>query len=187
MTSLADIMTLELVTLEPEMTLRQAIEILSDAGVSGAPVVVGERLVGVASASDILYFQSSSPGIPSYRSDQKDWGEWGPAQLWDEETGDPPSAFFREMWSGSEADLVERMGDPEGPEWDVLSEHVVAEVMTRSVLTLPPDAPLEEAARLMESRGIHRLIVSQDDRPVGLVSSMDFVRAVARGTLKPAS
>lgn len=186
MLTLRDLMSHDPLTLDPEQTLREAIEELSAAGVSGAPVVsTGDRLVGVVSASDILDFQSSTPGVPSYREDHQDWGEWGPADAGEEDMSEPPSAYFREMWADSGADLVERIAGPEGPEWDMLSEHVVGEVMTQKILSMPPDADVAEAARLMVGRGIHRLIVAKDEALVGIVSSMDFVRAVAEEKLRP--
>jgi CBS domain-containing protein len=181
---LRDLMTHELLTLDPDMTLRDAVEQLSAAGVSGAPVVASGRLVGVFSASDVIDFQASSPGVPSHRSDRQETGQWGPADIEDEDLSEPASAWFRDMWEGSEADVLERMSDPEGPEWDVLSEHTVGELMTRQVVALPPDAAIADAARLMMGRGIHRLLVAEEDRLMGLVSATDFLRAVAEEKLQ---
>lgn len=183
MITLRHLMTPEVHTLDPNMTLREAVELLADWGVSGAPVVSGGRLVGVVSGTDILEFESSSPGVPTWRGDQQEWGEWGPPQDVEDEATDPPSAYFRDMWADSEAGVSERMGAPDTPEWDFLSEHVVGEVMTRRVLSLPPDAGIAEAARTMVDTGVHRLLVVEDDRLVGIVSTMDFVRAVAEGKL----
>lgn len=183
MLTLADLMTTDLVTVDPDMTLREAVDTLAHARVSGAPVLAGDRLVGVVSATDILEFESTNPGVPSQRSEQQEWGEWGPADRWLEDLSEPPSAYFRELWSDSSASVVERMADPEAPEWDFLAEHVVAEVMTSRVLALPSGTELAEAARIMAKRSIHRLLVTEDDILVGVVSSMDFVRAVADGRL----
>jgi CBS domain-containing protein len=187
MLTLADLMTPDPLTLDPDQTLREAIEQLSAAGVSGAPVITGDRLVGVVSASDILDFQSANPGIPSYREDRQEWGEWGPADLAEKDMSDPPAAYFREMWADSSADLVARMAEPGGPEWDALSEHVVGEVMTRKILSLPPATDAAEAARLMVERGIHRLIIAEDLVLMGIVSAMDFVRAVGDERLRPST
>lgn len=183
MLTLRDLMTPEVMTLDPEMTLREAVERLVSEGISGAPVVVGGRLVGVVSGTDILEFESTNPGVPSFRSGQQEWGELGAPILWEEDVSDPPAAWFREMWGESGADVAERMADPETPEWDFLAEHVVGEVMTRRVVALGPDSPVSEAARVMVGSGIHRLLVTDDDTLVGIVSAMDFVRAVAEGKL----
>jgi CBS domain-containing protein len=58
----------------------------------------------------------------------------------------------------------------------------VHEVMTPEPVTLPLDAPLTEAARLMRDKGISGVLVIQDGRLCGLVTDRDIVvRAVAEG------
>ncbi|MFB6091683.1 MAG: cyclic nucleotide-binding/CBS domain-containing protein [Haloquadratum sp.] len=52
-------------------------------------------------------------------------------------------------------------------------ETTVADVMTESVETVPPDLRLTEAAAMMETFGISHLPVVDDD-PVGMVSSTDI-------------
>ena len=47
-------MTHEVDTLSPEMTLKDMDRVLLDAGISGAPVVDGGRLVGIASRADVI-------------------------------------------------------------------------------------------------------------------------------------
>ncbi|MGB5525303.1 MAG: CBS domain-containing protein, partial [Gemmatimonadota bacterium] len=56
----------------------------------------------------------------------------------------------------------------------------VGSVMTAAVVSLPPEAPVQEAARIMVPAGVHRiLVVDAAGELVGLVSSSDIVRAVA--------
>lgn len=58
----------------------------------------------------------------------------------------------------------------------------VHEVMTPEPVTLPLDAPLTEAARLMRDKGIGGVLVTQDGRLCGLLTDRDIVvRAVAEG------
>ena len=56
MLKLKDIMTRDVVSAAPDMTIRDAMELLSERHVSGAPVVDGGKVVGVFSASDLLAF-----------------------------------------------------------------------------------------------------------------------------------
>ena len=56
-----DIMTSAVVKLSPESTIREAMETLSTNHLTGAPVIAGERVVGLISMSDILGFLISSP------------------------------------------------------------------------------------------------------------------------------
>jgi CBS domain-containing protein len=56
MLKLKDIMTRDVVSTAPDMTLRDAMELLSERHVSGAPVVDGGKVVGIFSATDLLAF-----------------------------------------------------------------------------------------------------------------------------------
>jgi CBS domain-containing protein len=58
----------------------------------------------------------------------------------------------------------------------------VREVMTPEPVTLPLDAPLTEAARLMRDQEIGGVLVTQDGMLCGLLTDRDIVvRAVAEG------
>jgi Predicted transcriptional regulator, contains C-terminal CBS domains len=56
MLKLRDIMTRDVVSAAPDLTIREAMELLSERHVSGAPVVDGGKVVGVFSATDLLAF-----------------------------------------------------------------------------------------------------------------------------------
>jgi len=78
----------------------------------------------------------------------------------------------------------------EGPARDrLLDELTAGQVMTRAVVTIGPMFGVEEAARLMATRKISALPVTEGDRLVGIVTETDvlqlFVRAM--GVLEPSS
>jgi acetoin utilization protein AcuB len=78
----------------------------------------------------------------------------------------------------------------EGRERDRLLEELTAEqIMARTVVTIGPMCGVEEAARLMATRKISALPVTEGDRLVGIVTETDvlqlFVRAL--GVLEPSS
>ncbi len=56
---------------------------------------------------------------------------------------------------------------------------VVNDVMLSFVLAVPPDKPVREAVRLMVADEIHRLLVVEDGRLVGILSSMDVMKMLA--------
>lgn len=58
----------------------------------------------------------------------------------------------------------------------------VAEVMTTTVISIRPDAPLEAAAALLDGHKVRRLPVMDDGRLVGIVSRGDLVKALATAT-----
>jgi CBS domain-containing protein len=55
------------------------------------------------------------------------------------------------------------------------------DVMTREVITVEPDAPLQQSASLLEQHGIKRVPVVKDGRLVGIVSRANLVQALASG------
>jgi CBS domain-containing protein len=178
MVTLREIMTRDVATVPPEASVRDAIELLAGRHISGAPVVVGERVVGVVSTTDLLGFAAALPGVPADHTDQLELGDSEPAMEW-EDGADPPSAYFSELWSDAGAELEERFQETASAEWDPLVEHTVAEVMTRHVCSLPPGATVVAAAEYMARAGVHRVLVMDGARLVGIVSTHDIVRAVA--------
>lgn len=66
MLRLKDIMTTQVATLTPDMTLHDAVTVLADSHVGGAPVIRGDKVVGLFSASDLLtYLTDLQAGPPS--------------------------------------------------------------------------------------------------------------------------
>jgi CBS domain-containing protein len=177
-------MTTEILTVTPETSVREALELLGLRHVSGAPVVSNGKLVGVVSATDLMTFASALPGVPTEREQGEGGGDvWPepPVEHDVEEENEPSALFFSELWDDSGAEVPERVAAVEGPEWNMLEEHDVSEVMTRPPLaSLAPEARAELAADLMKQRGIHRVLVVTDDaRLVGIVSAMDIAKAAA--------
>ena len=74
--------------------------------------------------------------------------------------------------------LAGRSNPPAGPAR--CRERKVADVMTTNPVTVCEDTPLDEAARLMESRAIKRLPVLRNGELVGVVSRADLLRALVR-------
>ncbi|MBW2686698.1 MAG: CBS domain-containing protein, partial [Deltaproteobacteria bacterium] len=60
----------------------------------------------------------------------------------------------------------------------------VEEIMKSPALQVLPDADLTEAARLMLKEHVHRIFVTSGDKPVGVVSTRDLMRAVREKRLK---
>src|ERR671933_3097671 len=58
---------------------------------------------------------------------------------------------------------------------------VVANHMTRNVLTVEPGLPLVDAARRMNERAVGAVIVVDGGRLVGILTERDMLHAVAQG------
>lgn len=178
-----DVMTTDVATVTPETTLREAMELLATRHVSGAPVVQGRALVGVVTALDLMAFAAAMPGVPIERGEPSlaDVVAEEPGVDAEVEAGDEPAgAFFSELWDDAGVDAATRMDSLASPEWNALEDHDVSEVMTRPPLvTVAPDASLETAADLMKQHAIHRALVTDGTRLIGIVSAIDVAVAVA--------
>ncbi|HUE97195.1 MAG TPA: CBS domain-containing protein [Longimicrobiaceae bacterium] len=183
--TLGDIMTTELVTIEADETLRNAVDLLAARRISGAPVTRQGQVVGVISATDILAFSASSSRVPGEQPESSNWGVWEDPAEW-EEGEEPPPVYFLELWDDVGAFVDVRMEQSSRPEWDELAEHTVAGAMTPRVYSLSRETTIEAAAAYMAGRRIHRVLVSDGENLVGLVSSTDILRAVGERAEKPA-
>jgi len=77
----------------------------------------------------------------------------------------------------SQSDIVN--AKLEHPDTEVWRNITVAEVMTRSVLTVKPSDTLPAAAKAMVENHIHRIVIIADEdpcTPVGVLSMGDLVR-----------
>jgi CBS domain-containing protein len=141
-----DIMTRDVITVPPELSLSELCRVLSRACISAAPVVDQRgRLLGVVSRNDVLRALSvgrGAPGLPS------------------------SSLHFLGL-----ADTMS--GLAEDSEEEAFGQ--VVDLMTSAVETVAPQTSLRDAARLMSGKRVHRLIVVDADRVVGTVTSLDLL------------
>jgi len=84
--------------------------------------------------------------------------------------------------------IVTKNGDGVGiiTERDILSKIVVkskdpkkvqaSDVMTQPLITVKPDSSIDDAARLMRDNNIRRLVVSDKNKIIGVISEFDIVR-----------
>jgi acetoin utilization protein AcuB len=69
----------------------------------------------------------------------------------------------------------------------LLAKLTVAEIMTKNVVTVTHDTPLEEAARIMADKRIGALPVMQDRKLVGIITETDIFKGFVEllGTREP--
>lgn len=185
--TLRDVMTSKVIVVSPDMTMRDVAAVFSEAHISGAPVVSGGRVVGVVSASDLLDF-AAAPPISADAADA-DAGPGGdvdaladasPAEGDWPGSAEPPAEFFLRYWADRGLDVYERLVECEsGREDRWIDGFPVADVMSRRLHALPPETPLSEGADYMLAHEIHRILVMEGDRLVGMVTTADMVRAMA--------
>ena len=188
MLRLRDIMTTDLITLDPNLTVREAMDVCVSKRISGAPVVAGDEVIGVISATDLLQLAAALPGVPTEREvgadsveDVRDDVETANADSGDD---DPTALYFTDLWEDAGATVVERMAVPATAEWNSLEEHTVSEAMTLApVHALTPDTFVTIAADYMRHAKIHRVLVMTGRKLLGVVTTTDITNAVADGKL----
>ncbi len=85
--------------------------------------------------------------------------------------------------SRSDILAAEEEAEEETTRQALLRDTPVQDLMTAPALTIAPDASVRDAARQMLAAGVHRLVVTDRDRVVGVISTTDIVSAVAAGRL----
>ena len=186
MLRLRDIMTTDVLTVSPTTTLREAAELLSTRHIGGAPVVDGSQLVGVVSAGDILAFAAAATDVAPERDARDEPADWDDVEGWTVWDGaeDPPARFFTDRSDQPDRDVVQEFDEGAAPSnGDALDRHTVAEVMTRRVVAMPPTADGVEAAARLRAADVHRVLVVEGDRLLGIVTTSDITRAVAERRL----
>jgi CBS domain-containing protein len=84
---------------------------------------------------------------------------------------EPGEAVFGATDEEGDEEIVDY--EPDG------SELCAADVMSPDIASVPSTTPLREVARRMVEGEVHRLLVVDDGRLVGLVSTLDILRAIA--------
>src|SRR4051812_32611459 len=145
MVTVRDIMTANPITIGPQATLRDAVELLAAHGISGLPVVDGRELVGTLSALDLIDFEAAQRSVPSVREPPEPIEDWGPT-IEENEPG-----VLLDHWEDAGVDVVERMHCSDSPEWDFLAEHRVEEAMGTEPRTFAPGDPVQLVADFMKA------------------------------------
>jgi CBS domain-containing protein len=147
----ADLMNPQVLAVRDDMTVRALAAFLVDHEVSGAPVENGDgRLVGVVSVVEIAEAVVE-------RGDLAAPGAEG-------------------------ANGAETAETPENDDEDDLSllpltddELLVRDIMTPAVHSVTEDATVSEIASRMLDSHVHRLLVTSESRPVGIITTSDLL------------
>lgn len=83
--------------------------------------------------------------------------------------------------AGTEGKLGQRGPNFGERDADQLEENRVSDVMTGEMIAVSADTPLAEVVALMNDRRIHRVMVADDGKPAGVISTLDVLRIVTQG------
>jgi CBS domain-containing protein len=151
----AGLMTTNPVSLEADATLREAVALLADRGISAAPVIdQAGRPVGVFSRSDVL------------RHDREEVRHARPAP---------------EFYTRRELELAAGEELPDGFQVELVDATAVQELMTPAVFSVPAGTPVDKVVEQLVALDVHRLfVVDPDGVLVGVVTAMDILRHLRR-------
>lgn len=144
----SDLMNPRVLTVQQGLTVPELAHFLVANDISGAPVEDGSgKLVGVVSLNDIA----------EVLADEED------------EDGERGGDFFASEWDEglSPEEIDELPADA--------TELTVADIMTPDVFTVGEETPVSEIAEAMIANHIHRLLVTREDRVVGIISTSDLL------------
>jgi CBS domain-containing protein len=141
----SDLMNPEVLTVQTDMTVRELASFLIDNEISGAPVADGEGRL---------------VGVVSLT-------DVAAVATGEERPGEEGSSFFGPAW--------EEALDEEDVEDLPLDGLRVADIMTPRVYTVKEDATVSEIANLMLKGHLHRLLVTREDRAVGIITTSDLL------------
>jgi CBS domain-containing protein len=136
--TVAEFMRREVVSVSPDVTVRELARLLWRHGISGVPVVnAAGRILGLVSATDILWLSDRLAAA----------AEASPEQ-------------------GVSA-------------WEGLGTRTVREIMTPDVFAVSPTTSVLELCRYFTRTGVHRVLVVDKHKLVGIVSFFDVVGLIA--------
>ena len=154
MLKVKEVMSKPVITVTPETLVKEAALLLGEKDISGVPVIDAGKIVGVFSEADILR---------SIKTTKKDLRLIYPS------VSSLGIAFQEEV---TQREILEA--------YDEIGHRPVKEVMSKDVVTVESDTPLNEAIVQMVRKGINRLPVVDKHELVGMVTRGDVIRGLAK-------
>lgn len=153
----SDLMERHVISVGPKDTLHDALDLLVDNHLTGLPVLDSkDRCVGVIAMSDILSYEQETGHSAT-------------------EEGSGSHRYFNnelQRWEsvGFASFALDEAGDTP-----------VADVMTRELVSVQPDTPIDVVAERMLEHDVHRILVLDGNQHLhGLISSFDFVKLAVK-------
>jgi len=146
----------KVITVEPTMSALELERLFEREQISGAPVLEGERLVGVVSRADLARAFAEADSTAGVLLDY--YGEIADAS---------PSPAERTRLTGEKTEKL-----------------LVRDLMSTRLVSVEPDELLQEVAKTFMKHRVHRVLVAEDRHLIGVISSLDLVQLIADGRLE---
>ncbi len=169
MRTVRDIMQTDVIAVRQGTSVQELVQVLDQEGISGVPVLDAEgRIRGVVSRSDVIRLAAREPEVPMAEAF---WEGIGRSV---EDDADDPDAYF--LAPESSVMLVPGAATFEGLSLD---DTTVDEIMTPVAFTVDPDMVIWELAEFLVQGRIHRALVVEEGKLVGIATAFDVLRVVA--------
>lgn len=150
-----DVMETRVISVSASTPLSSVHRLFVEEGINGAPVVdEQDRVIGVISSTDLM----------RAAADEHDAVRFDPG-------------YFRNNLEFTGPELASTPEDY----LDRLDERTVGDVMTDEVFSVSPDTPVAKVARELRSHRVHRLVVLENDRLAGVITTFDLVGLLEEG------
>lgn len=148
-----DIMNSDVIVAQDNMTVQELTNLLTSNMITGAPVVDDSgKPVGVVSTTDIV---RSRVGRTATFKEK------------------PEPSYYLRSWE-------DKLDEEEVRHFHIEEDDglLVRDIMTPLIFKVPENAGIAEMADTMIGGRIHRLIVTKEDRVVGIVTTLDMLKAI---------
>jgi CBS domain-containing protein len=170
-------MQTDLITVPPDMAVAELASVLDRAGITGAPVVdTAGKLLGIVTVRDVMRLARELSEVPEAAR----WGLGIPMAM--DATGQLDLPMEGEFFAyfvtpgGGFVDLRDRIRQlPEG----AFGGYEVRDVMSTDPVAVGSSLKVTELARVLVEQRIHRALVVDQGKLVGIVTATDVLRSVA--------
>jgi CBS domain-containing protein len=171
MRTVRDIMNTDLIHVRTGTPVEELIQLLDDEGISGVPVLdSADQVRGVVSRTDVIRAAARAREVPA------------PDAFWDSLMATPEEGEEEESpWFLAPESAVFMVPADSFPAMAV-GETLVDDIMTPVVFSVDPDMLIWELADFLVRGRIHRALVVEDERLVGIVTAFDVLRVMATDT-----
>lgn len=150
----SEVMTKDVITCKPSDPVQDIVKLMSSKDISGIPVVEGEKVVGMVTEADIMRLLV----VP-----EPSRTLWLPSPL--EVLLEIPVKELLQLRRMQQS--VQDVG-----------EKKAGDIMSRDVLSIGPDADIEDAAAAMVRYKVNRLVVLKGGKLVGIVTRDDIIHGL---------
>ena len=171
-----ELMKTHATTTRPEATLGEAIDLMDLYQVPSLPVVDAARcLCGMLTAEDVLRAMMSQANLAPDTNQPQETQEYQAAQEYSEPQANEP---------GTDVPHTNKLLAERALGAKHAAQYIVRDYMTSAVISVSEHADVGQAARLLLSRQLTRLPVTDElGRVVGTVSRVDVIQAVFEALL----